>query len=198
MRIDRQVSCRSHLQQAHAPRAMASRRYLAPVVLAFAFLAGSANAQVLPSDAVASDCQFKPAEFASWFEGGVVATNGTVTPANSLNFNFTVDTPANHPHCNFHKWAARMFLWLTSPRGSGRIFQTPEFYSVSHPVDGKRTLTRNDPGKTEDIPLILRFAKPVEHGGMAGGGRGVLMAQNESLVYTVSFVNDVYAYFMTG
>src|SRR5205807_9463641 len=44
----------------------------------------------------------------------------------------------------------------------------------------------------------LRTSKTFEHTGLPGPRRGVLMAQNNSLVYTASFVNDVYAYYMTG
>jgi hypothetical protein len=196
VKIDRKVSSRPRPRQFYALRAIASGRYVTLVGLALASLTASANAQVLPPDA-ASLCQFKPSEFASWFESGVVTTEGSVTPADSLHFNFTQDVPPNHTHCNFHKWAARMFLWLTSPRDNGRVFQSPEFYIVSPPEDGKRRLTQNAPDK-EDIRLFLRSSKVVELGGMAGAGQGVLMAQNKSLVYTLSFVNDVYAYFLTG
>jgi hypothetical protein len=194
VKIDTQVSLRSARQKAYA-RVISWRRYVTLAGLALASFTASANAEVLPTDGV-SLCQFKPSEFASWFDGGAVTTDGRVTPANSLLFNSTVDAP-NHTHCYFHKWAARMFLWLTSPRDNGRVFQSPEFYTVSPPVDGKRSLSQNAPGK-EDLRLLLRSAKPVESGGGAGTRRGVLMAQSKSLVYTLSLVNDVYAYFMTG
>src|SRR3979409_1385362 len=163
VKVDRQVS-------AYAPRLISSGRYMMLMGLAFASLTASADAEILPSDA-APLCQLKPSEFASWFEGGAVTTGGRVTPANSLLFDFTVDTPANSSHCNFHKWAALMFLWLTSPRDDGRVFQSPEFYTVPRPAAGKRTLTQNAPGK-EDFRLFLRSSKPVESGGMAGDRRG--------------------------
>jgi hypothetical protein len=195
MKSDRKVTSRPDPRQSRALRATASGRYVTLLGLTLASLTASANAQVLPPDAEPL-CQFKPSEFASWFEGGGVTTNGSVTPADSLHLNVAQDVPSNHSHCKFHKWAARMFLWLTSPRDKGRVFQSPEFYAVSPPEDGKRTLTQNALDK-EDIRLFLRSSK-VEVGGMPGAGRGVLMAQNKSLVYTLSLVNDVYAYFMTG
>jgi hypothetical protein len=108
-----------------------------------------------------------------------------------------LETPSTDSHCSFHKWAARMFLWLTSPAsGGGMTFHSRDFYTISPPANGKRTLTRNEPGKA-DIYFTLRTSKTLETG-MPGVGHGVLMAQNGSLVYTASFVNNIFAYFLTG
>ena len=146
-------------------------------------------AQALPDDAEGG-CRFESAELAGWFEAGAVTLNGAAKPADSLNF-------SDNSHCDFHKWAARMFLWLTSPAsGGGMTFQSRDFYAVSPPANGKRTLTPNDPGKTDNF-LTLRTSKMLETG-MPGMGHGVLMAQTRSLVYDGSFVNDVFAYFLTG
>src|SRR5262249_3642173 len=141
--------------------------------------------------------RFESAELAGWFEGGAVTVNGAVKPADSLHFPTGLETPSNDDHCRFHKWAARMFLWLTSSASGGRMsFQSRDFYAVSPPANGKRTLTRNDPGKG-DMLLALRPSKMLETGN-PGMGHGVLMAQNRSLVYAGTFVNDVFAYFLTG
>ncbi|MFM5893177.1 MAG: hypothetical protein ACKOQM_01930 [Novosphingobium sp.] len=85
--------------------------------------------------------------FSGWFVGGNPgALNAAVKPADSVNF-------SNTPNQDFYRWSYQMFLWLTSPSnstygGSGRVFSSPEFYSVSppDPVTGERTLTRNPIG----------------------------------------------------
>src|SRR5215475_4774769 len=86
---------------------------LAVLVLAcFGEVAGAA--QPLPDDAEGG-C-LESAELAGWFEGGAVTLNGAVKPADSLNFPTGLETtPSADVECNFDKWAARMFLWLTSP-----------------------------------------------------------------------------------
>jgi len=170
------------------------RRYLYCLALAasaLAFFAKPASAQVavVPNDAMAT-CSVAQAEFSGWFEGGTIQANGAVSPADSLNFR------ADGPECNFFKWAERMFYWLTSPEKAGGVaFQSPDFFAISAPdSEGRRTMTRNTPGK---VDLFLRKAKSVEAGGQAGK-HGVLMAQNKSLVFYASHVNDAYAYFLTG
>ena len=91
-----------------------------------------ANAQTLPSDAQATctvSTQVVPhasdaAVFATWFHSGTVTANGVVDPANSVKF-------VNQPNCSFYEWGERMFMWLTSPSGSGRILDSPLFFDVS-------------------------------------------------------------------
>jgi hypothetical protein len=61
--------------------------------------------------------------------------------------------------------------------------------------DGTLPFERNKAHGT--IPFLLGTAKPVDPG-QAGENRYVLMAQNHSLVYYATEVNDVYAYFLKG
>ena len=157
--------------------------------LAFASLGEIARAELLPGD-IAPECSFESTEVSGWFEGGTIRPNGFVNPADSVNFEPDFRAPPNHRQCNFYKWSAQMFLWLMSPVERGRVFQNPDFYTVTPLVDGKRNLVKNDPDKVER--LALRSAKLIERGG------SVLMAQNKSLVYTISIVNDVYAFYRTG
>jgi hypothetical protein len=144
-------------------------------------------------------CPFAAAELADWFQSGRVETNGVVRPPNSMILMSN--------HCDFIKWAARAFLWVTSTgEGGGMTFESPEFFTVAAPDEhGQRSLWRgsvegakargdvNYAASTGGKPLV----KPLEHAGQPGGG-GVLMAQNGSLVYFANHVNDVFAYFMTG
>jgi hypothetical protein len=190
--INTQVACRCAPRHAGAKTAPASRQNsrLMLAALALTCLSELANGQALPVDAKPA-CTFQPGEFSRWFATGAVTLDGAVNPADSLNF------PSDSTYCDFYKWAERMFLWVTSPSlGGVRVFQSPDFYTITAPVDGKRALLRNDSGKN-DIFISLRSSKPVEHDGQPGS-RGVLMAQNKSLVYYASLVNDVYAYFLTG
>ena len=158
---------------------------LALATLALASCA-PASAQ-LPNDAKPT-CTVPSAEFAGWFSENSVEKNGAVKAADSLHF-------ATGPSCNFYKWAEQMFFWLTSPtKDNERVFQSPDFYTVSRQPDESRILMRNTPGK---IALRLRGSKPVDAGGQPGE-RFVLMATNNSLVYYITQVNEVYAYFVTG
>src|SRR5262245_51183677 len=164
----------------------AAGAYSLALALACCRESAGTHAQVLPPDAKPL-CTFEPGEFAGWFETGVVALNGRVKPKDSLNF-----TPDGM--CSFHKWSEQMFLWLTSPVGDERVFQSKDFYAVSTlGADGWRTLLRNTPHKND---ASLRDTKALEQG--QPNRRLVLMARNESLVYYTTYVNEVYAYFLTG
>jgi hypothetical protein len=146
-------------------------------------------------------CPFGAMELADWFQSGTVETNGIVRPPNSM-----VVLPGSS-HCDFFKWAARSFLWVTSTgEGGGMTFESPEFFTVAAPNDqDQRVLTRgsvdgdeargnvNTANSTGSKPR----EKPLEQSGQPMSG-GVLMAQNGSLVYFANHVNDVFAYFMTG
>ncbi len=147
----------------------------------------SASAQVPPGDARPA-CVVAPAEFDGWFATGHRAAGGKVNPADSVNFG----GGGHPPDCDFHKWSERMFLWLTSPTDSGgRVFESSEFYAVSMPAENhSRTLTQN-------ADILLRSSKPFNTPAEADN-LFVLMARNNSLVYYMSQVNDVYAYFLTG
>jgi hypothetical protein len=98
-------------------------------------IADPAQAQtVLPPDAKPT-CIVAADEFKSWFAGGLVAKDGIVLPANSLAFS----APATEL-CPFFKWSTQMFLWLTSPVGTGHVFSTRQFYEVLPVQNGTRTL----------------------------------------------------------
>jgi hypothetical protein len=157
----------------------------------FSELASAQVPQVLPPDAKPL-CTLEPGEFVGWFETGAVTLDGAVKPKDSLNF--SASNPPNQRNCNFHKWSEQMFLWLTSPAGDRRVFQSSDFYRVSaRGDDHMRTLERNTSHKNDPS---VRASKPPEHG--QPGNRFVLMAGNRSLVYYATYVNEVYAYFLTG
>jgi hypothetical protein len=162
------------------------------VLTALALASSSAAAQVqdLPRDAIQM-CAVDPAVFASWF-GGTVTVDAAATPADSLKLS------QDSSSCDFHQWAERMFLWLTSRVGDKdrRVFHSSNFYTVSPPTTGgARTMTRNEDGK--DVKFSLLKSKEVETG-QAGNGYVLMATANRSLVYYESQVNNVYAYFLTA
>jgi hypothetical protein len=164
-----------------------TRKSLVLAVLALTYSGGCARAQDLPADAM-QICTVDQAAFANWF-GGTVTTNAVATPADSLIY--------REQDCDFHQWAERMFLWLTSPEGNGgRMFHSSDFYAVSPPMppDGRRTMTRNQDHR---VKFDLLRSKPMESG-QAGMGYVLMAATNNSPVYYETQVNDVYAYFTTG
>jgi hypothetical protein len=60
-------------------------------------------------------------------------------------------------------------------------------------------IVRIIPGLNESLIFLDQFDNAIEFGeGQADGSDSVLMAQNGSLVYFSIFVNDEYAYFLTG
>jgi hypothetical protein len=176
------------------------------VIVATMSLTQAVRAQnPLPADPQQT-CTLTPAQFASWFAGGTVTPNGVVKPADSMNF------PAQPALCDFYTWSWQMFLWLNSPTGSGRIFDSPLFYNVSD-VDsaGFRTLTQNQAATARRFNLRSaqvgskgKQVRTTATGGLQdigqgqAGGNGVLMAQTNSLVFYEMQVNDVYAFFLTG
>jgi hypothetical protein len=136
---------------------------LVMLVLALAG-ASPASAQSLPADVQATctvSTQVVPpasdaAVFASWFHSGTVTANGVVDPANSVKF-------INQPNCSFYEWAERMFMFLTSPSGSGRILDSPVFFDVSpENSKGHRTFISHVAGKT--LRFSMRAAQAGAHG----------------------------------
>lgn len=244
----------------------------------------------LPADALQS-CTVSQTEFNGWFASGTATENGLVLPANSIAF------PHNN-NCDFYKWSAQMFLWITSPTSSGpygnsnTVLESPVFYTVTPENSaGQRTLLPHTPGTLlsatsniqqfgpNELPVItakngvefevesapageanmikdkagkltaiggaetkedgtvaftdtkgklIQNAKPVitaklnrdrvvrqfivngkeifvdANGNQVvaemgqAGSSAALSAQNGSLTYYISFVNDVYAYFLSG
>lgn len=132
---------------------------------------------VVPSGINASLCTFKWFSIQNWFPSqisGFLPVNGIVNPADSIHFQ--LNNPSNLPgfntNCDFYRWSAQMFLWLTSPPPSNygqgsHVFNSPIFYDVS-PADattGRRTLIRISPGKLRtfgvSIPQLGPQGKPV-------------------------------------
>ena len=133
------------------------------------------------------------ADISPWF-GGRVTANGWVQPANSLAPIFADFD--NNTRCDFYKWGAQMFLWLTSGTGTKHVFNTsPGFYNVSVEENNEREFLTSDglmrltirKGKTD---------KEIELG-QAGGG-DVLLSQKDSLVYYGLHANNVFALYTTG
>ncbi len=164
----------------------ASVSMAAVVVMVFAITAAvpplPPPAYSLPSNAQTT-CVVTPGVFATWFHSGTPALNGLVDPANSVTF-------PNTPNCSFYQWSEQMFLWLTSPTGGGHVFSTNEFFQVSppDPITGNRTFIPQPSPGTLDVEQSEADTNVLEAQATSGG----------SLVYYITFVNDVYAYFLTG
>ncbi|MCW5718164.1 MAG: hypothetical protein KIS68_10085 [Bauldia sp.] len=155
-------------------------------------MSGPAAAQMaIPADA-SPTCVVEPATFQSWFMDDGTGRDQRFRVADSVGF------PTDNTACDFYVWGAQMFLWLTSPAGSGLVVDGPGFFNVlPGDASGQRLLQPN----TDDAPVAfdLRAGKPDDIGefGQAGGG-GVLLSQAGSLVYYGIHVNDLYAYLVTG
>jgi hypothetical protein len=130
-------------------------------------------------------------EFNDWFKSGKKSKDGIVKPANSVDF------PVNNTNNDFNKWSQQMFLWITSPKDSTIVLETPEFYTVSPPDSlGKRNLIQHP-------TTILKTASGVGKSDTEEGQAttNVLLAsvgngKDNSLVYYITYVNDVYAKFL--
>ena len=123
----------------------------------------------------------------SWFVDTNVTLNGEVLPANSVDFK-------NGTNIDFYEWSEQMFLWITSPKDSTIVLETPEFYTVSPPNSlGKRNLIPHHSTKT--LSASINIIKLDSEQGQAVDD-AVLMSKDNSLVYYISFVNDVYAQFL--
>lgn len=106
----------------------------------------------LPPD-VKITCPLSQADFAKWFESGTVTPNGSVQPADSVDFQSAL--------CNFYSWSEQMFLWITSPTSADpktRVLDSPVFFEVSESNNGQRTLIANQPGKMHNF--MMRGPKP--------------------------------------
>jgi hypothetical protein len=167
---------------------------------------GAATAQIvmnttpmnskLPTDVLQS-CTVSSSDFNSWFASDTVSENGAVNAANSV-------TASHINNCDFYKWSEQMFLWITSPNTSGSysngtVMESDSFYTVSTSVDGVRTLIPHEKGKL--ISAVANAQKNDKLFADTEEGQAtddVLMAQNGSLIYYISMVNDVYAQYLNG
>ncbi|MDA7426656.1 hypothetical protein [Thalassococcus lentus] len=147
---------------------------------------------MLPTDAQVT-CGVDQTAFNSWFSGGTATAGGAVEPANGFDF----PPPATNTKCDFYKWGAQMFLWLTSPDSAGGVVvDGAQFYDVVPDGSGNRKFIQN--GSSDNL-MQLRSVKSItsEGTGQAGGG-DVLINANNSLVYYGVHANDIYAWFRTG
>jgi hypothetical protein len=166
---------------------------------------GTATAQIvmstpinskLPADVLQS-CTVSSSDFSSWFASQPISKNGAVNAANSV-------TAVHNNNCDFYKWSEQMFLWITSPNtsgnySSGTVMESDSFYTVSTSVDGVRTLIPHEKGKL--ISAVANAQKNDKLFADTEEGQAtddVLMAQNGSLIYYISMVNDVYAQYLNG
>lgn len=98
----------------------------------------TADAQVLPPNPDLT-CRVSADEFKTWFRPHSPGLDQPVQAADSIH----LDIDAKRPNCNFYKWSAQMFLWLTSPAAGlypgnrapdagvvTRVFDSPIFYQV--------------------------------------------------------------------
>ncbi len=128
-----------------------------------------------------------------WFVAGYVSENGWVRPANSLAPQFAEFN--SNTRCDFYRWGAQMFLWLTSEVGDRHVFTTtPVFYNLSVESNQERSFL------TENGPMLMTVRKgktdqEIEVG--QAGNSDALLSQNEALVYYGLHANDVYALFTT-
>jgi hypothetical protein len=166
--------------------------FIGPVATGLVLLASPGAAQMaLPTD-VQQSCTVAREDFAAWFEGGSPTPDGVVSAASSVTF------PTDNTVCDFYKWGAQMFLWLTSPETDGRVLDGPALFNVL-PADasGKRYLQENDTGAALSFALRTEKFDEIGEVGQAGSG-GTLRSQAGGLVYYGVHVNDVYGYFLTG
>jgi len=158
------------------------------VVLVFATPAFAQ--MVIPSD-VNPTCAVL--NFDDWFVEPSPTEDGAVKPADSVNFDTMSDV------CDFYKWGAQMFLWLTSPTDGGLVLDSKGLINVT-PADSEKRRFLQQHDSKEPLSMALRAAKSDDIIGEVGqaGSAGVLMSQENSLVYYGVHVNDAYGYFLTG
>jgi hypothetical protein len=139
-------------------------------------------------------CKVSNDELSNWFVSRRIRDNGFVTPADSTDIKFN---PNSGPStCDFYRWGAQMFLWLTSPVGQQFVFDGPVFDDVVH--DGSGFVAIPNTGVFNNTFKIRALKNdPVDSTGQAGGG-GVLLSQNKSLVYYGININDVFAGYRQG
>ena len=165
------------------------------LVLLVVLASSPVSAQLaLPSD-VLQNCTVSPGTFASWFVSGSPSPNGAVKVADSVDF------PTSNTVCDFYTWGAQMFLWLTSPStayggGSSPVLNSPAILNV---LPANSSGVRHFQLDSGMLSFAVRAEKFDDIGELAqAGSSGVLMSQQESLVYYGVHVNQLYAFFLTG
>ncbi len=91
-----------------------------------------------------------------------------------------------------------MFLWLTSNEGDDLVLDGPSIFTgTTLDSAGKRDLIPNTNGA--NFSMALRTGKVDDIGDVGqAGSHGVLLSQQEALVYYGIHANDVYGYFLSG
>jgi hypothetical protein len=144
----------------------------------------------LPSD-VKQTCT---ADVTKWFAGNEIFANGTVTHANGLDSIFA--NFKKNSRCDFYRWGAQTFLWLTTGSDNYHVFNTaPDFYNVSVEENKQRRFIAS----SGTLALGVRKPKTDEEIELGqAGSNDALISQNGSLVYYGIHANDVYAMYTTG
>jgi len=144
----------------------------------------------IPGNASKEDCDLTTRELNSWFQYNEVTKKGRVDPANSYKFD-------DETLCNFYKWGAQMFLWVTNPVGNSFVFDGPGFFDVVHSGNGFSFQKNSSTIQNNSFGVRNLSPGPIDSTGQAGGG-GVLLSQEDSLTYYGMSVNNIFAYYLTG
>lgn len=155
---------------------------LASLFLSAAALPAFAQ-NVIPTDAKPT-CALTQADLDKWAMEPFVA-GGFVWPADGFQ---KFDTK-----CDFYKWGAQMFLWLTSPQNGGLVFDAPGFYNVEHDGSGVFSLVANQSGKPSVFAL-----RDVKDPDVPQADGDVLISQADEVVYYGIHTNDTYVAFRDG
>lgn len=154
----------------------------------------------IPADADQT-CVVSNTDLKQWFAKRKISKGGLVKPADSLN---SVFSESESKDCDFYKWGAQMFLWLSSPVESTYVFDGPSFFDVVQKTESDKDkfpfkLKKNSLNKINNNYSIrtLKQDDPFGSTGQAGG-KGVLLSQQASLTYYGINVNDVFASYRTG
>ncbi|MDU8912698.1 hypothetical protein [Aestuariicoccus sp. MJ-SS9] len=155
------------------------------------FLGLAAEAQTtFPSD-YKPTCPVGATMLDGWFATGAASAGGKVDPADSVAF-----PPIENTKCDFYRWGAQMFLWLTSPDNGGVVLDSAQFLDVVETSSGF-AFEDNSGAAANTFALRTRKEDSIGGTGQAGGG-GVLLSQAGSLAYYGIHTNDIYAQFLTG
>jgi hypothetical protein len=193
--------------------------------------ATGASAQTyFPPDVDKSQCSLSAEEFQTWITLTLPGTSTPIGPVydktSGMAYIFPVDGPnfvIDNDHggtgpvkCDFYKWGAQMFLWLTSTIDDGGtipsspsfpatlpyVFNSEFFYRLS--ADHQQLIAQGSLAgdNSKSLAIALRTAKSDDKDESIGqaGGSGVLLTQSDSpadasLTYYGVHVNRLYGYF---
>lgn len=162
-----------------------------PAIIMSALGTGAYAEVTFPSD-YKNTCGISANDFNGWFQSGTAQKDGSVKPADGFTF-----PPVENTTCDFYKWGAQMFLWLTSSDSGAYTFDGPDFYDVVE--TGSSTFEFQQATGAEPNMFRLRDIKSEDVGGTGqAGGSDVLLSQKASLAYYGIHANDIYANYLTG